>query len=194
MRRERAGMRRANHAMARRLVQLRNPRRFLLRMAAPQDEHRRLFARRHRRDAGVGNRVPPAPRMAARIARLDRQRVVEQQHAALCPRGQVARRGRRDTAIIRQFPEDVSQRGRMRHAIGDREAQPHRLPRAMVGVLPQNHDLDLVQRGQLQRAQAAALRRIDRLARSFLGAQKAAQLARLRRGEHRGQRVLPAIG
>ena len=53
-------------------------------------------------------------------------------------------------------------------AFGHREAQPVRLAGAVVRVLPEDHDLDRVERGQLERAQALAARRVDALAARFL--------------------------
>ena len=51
--------------------------RLLLRVAAPQHEDRWLSACCNGGDTGIGDRIPAAPGMAARLPCLDRQRVVE---------------------------------------------------------------------------------------------------------------------
>ena len=163
-------------------------------MAAPQDEHRGLLARRHCRHAGIGDRTPAALCMAARFAALDRQRVVEQQHALPRPFAQIAMRGARDAEVGFQLLVDVHEAWRDLHPFGHCEAQAHRLPRPMIGILPEDHDLHRVERGQFERRQAAAARRIDRFARALFLDQESAQLPRLRGRQHRAQRGLPAFG
>ena len=46
----------------------------------------------------------------------------------------------------------------------------------VIGILPEDHDLDRFKRGQVKRGQPGAARRIDRLASGFLGFEKAAKL------------------
>jgi hypothetical protein len=104
------------------------------------------------------------------------------------PCGAGRRRGRFQLLV------DVHQRRRHAHPFGHREAQPVRLPRPVIGVLPEDHHLDRLERGQLERAQPLAARRIDRLARVFLGAQPAAQPARFPAGQRRIEHRAPAFG
>ena len=62
-------------------------------------------------------------------------------------------------------------------AVGHRKAQPVRLSRPVVRILTQDHRPDLVERGQLERAQPQPARRVDRPARSLLALQPAAEPA-----------------
>lgn len=172
--------------------QRRNARRLALRMAAPQDEDARRIALRHRRHAGIGNRLPAALCMAARLPCFHRQRVVQKQHALPRPAFQIARSRRRNAAIGLKLFVNIPERGRQRYPIGHRKAQAMRLPRPVIRVLPQDHHFDRLQRCQLKRAQPAAARRIDHLAGRLLFAQPASQPPRFWRRQRWLQHSCPA--
>ena len=116
-------------------------------MAAPQDEDTRFGARGHRRHGRISDRIPAPPGIRTGLPRLDRQRIVEQQHPLPRPMFQIAMRWRRDPQIAAQFLEDIDQRGGLAHTARHGKAQAMRLTRAVIGVLPENDDLDLVKRG-----------------------------------------------
>ena len=58
--------------------------------------------------------------------------------------------------IAFQFLVDVHQRRRRADARLNAEAQAMGLPLAMVGVLPEDHDAHVIERGQIQRAEPLA--------------------------------------
>ena len=165
-----------------------------LRMAAPQHEHARVGLCRDGGDHGVGDGFPAFALMRGGLAVLHRQRGVEQQHALPCPMAQVAVGGAGQAQIGFEFLVDIDQTGRHFHPRLDRERQAMRLPRAVIGVLTQNHDFHRIQRGQLQRGQPRACRGVNGLAAGFLRPQERAQRLRFGCGQHRGQRGLPAGG
>ena len=193
MRRQRAGMRALDDQMMIASAKPAYTTGLLLRMAAPQDERRRQALPHHRRDAGIGNRIPSAPRMAARLARFDRQRVVEQQHALHGPARQVATNGSSDAQIGFDLLIDIAQARRQSHTFAHRERQAMRLSRPVIGVLPENHDPHLIKWCHRQRRQALSTRRVNRLARVLLRAQPPAQLASFRCLQRRFQRALPGF-
>ena len=69
-----------------------------------------------------------------------------------------------------------------------------RLPRPVVGILPQNHDSNLIERGQFQRGKAAAKRRKYALSGGFLGLEKRAEPPRFGRLQHGTQHLAPGFG
>jgi uracil-DNA glycosylase len=124
---------------------------------------------------------------------LDGQRIVEQQHALPRPVLEVAVHAPRHPEVALELLVDVDQRRRHLHPVGHREAQPVRLPRPVVRVLPEDDDLDLIERGQLERAQPLAARRVDRPPVGLLLLQPAAEAATFRRREDRLERRPPAF-
>ena len=81
------------------------------------------------------------------------------------------------TQVAGQFLEDIAQRRRDAHPFRHGKGQPMGLARPVIGILPQYHNLDRIERGQFERAQPHAARREDRLARFFLRPQPVAQPA-----------------
>ena len=54
------------------------------------------------------------------------------------------------TQVVSNLLEDVEQRGRHGHPFGHREAQSHGLSGLMVGVLPDDHHLHLVEGAEVE--------------------------------------------
>ena len=132
-RRQRRGVRRLD----RNAVALRQHRFERRRVAAPQDRHHRLRPRGQRADGALGDRFPALAAVRRRVARTNREDPVQQQHAALRPGRQVAARGLRVAQVGGVLAEDVGQTAGQRTHIGShRKAQPHRMPRRRVGILP----------------------------------------------------------
>ena len=90
-----------------------------------------------------------------------RQCGVQQQHALLRPLLQVTAQRGPEPHIVRQFLEDVDERLGEGHAVLHGEAQPVRLPVLMVGILPDDDDLDLVKGGAVEGIEDAWPRRKD---------------------------------
>src|SRR3546814_8231235 len=85
MRRPRRRMRRTQDQVRTARPQPRHVRRLALRVAAPQDEDLGRRVGGDRRDRGVGEALPPLALMRRGHSRLDRQAIVEQQHALFGP-------------------------------------------------------------------------------------------------------------
>ena len=86
---------------------------------------------------------------------------VQQEDPLVCPGLQVAVCRSVPTKIRFQHRMDVPERGRLLDADWDREGQPMRLARVRVGVLSEDHDLDVVEGGQLECPEGLRRRRVD---------------------------------
>jgi hypothetical protein len=146
-------------------------------MAAPEQEHDGIGPGGDGGHGGVGEGFPALVLVRTGLAGLDRQRIVEQEHALLRPVDEMAMGGPGQAEVGAQFLENVDEAGRHLDAALNRKREAVGLSGAMIGVLPEDHDLDLRQRGQFERGQALAARGIDGLARGFLGLEEAAQRA-----------------
>jgi hypothetical protein len=172
MRRQRRGMRRAQHAMAVAVDHLA----LGLRVAAPQQEDKAFAFAIQRVHHMVGEPLPALACMGTGAAFLDREHGVQQQHALPRPRQQAAVVRTRDADVALQFLEDVVQRRRHGNARLHGEAQPVRLSRTVVGILAEHHDLDVVERRGVERTEDARRRRKDARARLPAFAQERRQL------------------
>ena len=113
---------------------------FLARGAAPKNEGQRLFAFVQERDNLIRENFPAMSAMGIRLMFADGQHGVQEQYALVCPRFQTA--VVRDSAaeIGGKLLEDVDERRRRRDARLYGKAQPVRLPRSVVWVLPEDDD------------------------------------------------------
>src|ERR1017187_10154679 len=154
-------------------------RRQVARVPAPQDRYQRRLPRGERPDRLLGDRFPALPPVRARLAWLDSQHPVEQQHATLGPRRQISAGRRRMTEVSGVFAEDVDQAAwqradRRRH----REAQADWMPRRRVRVLADDQHPDLVE-GLLEGSQHEIASREVGAARRYLSPEEVASLADL---------------
>ena len=83
--------------------------------------------------------------------------------------------GTRDAEVALDLGEDVLQRRRHVDAGHHREAQPVRLVRAVIRILPEDHDLDRVERRRVERREDLRSGRIDDFAGVLFGAQEFGQ-------------------
>ena len=167
--------------------------RLALGIGPPQQEHDRLVLLRHHPHDRIGEELPALALMRCRPAHLDRQHAVEQQHPLPRPMFQKAVPGPRNAQVALHLLIDVDQRRRRPHAGLHRKAQAMRLPLAMIGVLPQYHDLDRIQRGEVERAEILAAPGEDAFPRRLLRLQKGFQPLHMRGGELVGQGLAPAF-
>src|SRR3546814_15970140 len=89
--------------------------------------------------------------MRCRHAALDRQAIVEQQHALACPMFEITVRRPRNPKVALHFLIDVDENRRRPHAGLDRKAAPMRLPRPVIGVLAQNQHAHTLRRRRVDR-------------------------------------------
>ena len=118
---------------------------FGARIATPEHVNQSFAVGRQGLDGGVGEEAPAQPLVAVGHVGSHGQRGVEQQHPLLGPSCQVAIGGHVGPQVVSNLLEDVEQRGRHGHPFGHREAQSHGLSGLMVGVLPDDHHLHLVE-------------------------------------------------
>ncbi len=95
---------------------------------------------------GIGERFPPSARMAECLVSTDAEACVEQEHSLTCPTGEVATLWYGSTRFCLYLLEDVPERWRKWYAVLNGEAKSVCLPVAMVGVLPQDDHLNVVER------------------------------------------------
>ncbi len=167
--------------------------RLFLRIGAPEDEHYRAVLPRDEFDHRVRKLLPAALLVRSRLAHFHRQHAVEQQNALLGPMGKVAMARRIDAEVRLHLLVDVDKAWRWAHAVLDGEAEAMGLPFAMIGVLPQYDDADLVERGQIERTEIFIALGEDALACLLFSQQEFAQIAHDRRGEHAFQWLCPTV-
>ena len=95
---------------------------------------------------GIGEGFPPSARMAECLVGTDAEAGVEQEHSLPCPTGEVATLWYGSTRFRLYLLKDVPERWRKWYAVLNREAKSVCLPVAMVGVLPQDDHLNVVER------------------------------------------------
>src|SRR5690349_20235105 len=118
------------------------------RVAAPQDGHQGFpFPGDQGPDGLLGHLLPALAAVRGRMPRLNGQHPVEQQHAALGPRGQVPVRRPREAEVRGVLGEDVEQARRQPPHLGrDREAQPDRMAGRGIRVLADDEHAHVVER------------------------------------------------
>ena len=122
----------------------------LLCISSPQKKYQIFTPLSQAAYGGIGKLFPPLTLVGTCLMGTYRECGIEQQHSLLCPTGEIARKGERHTQIILQFLEDIDQRGRELYPIVDREAESVRLPRTMIGVLPDDDHLHPVKRTEVE--------------------------------------------
>ena len=86
-----------------------------------------------------------------------------------CPRFQIPVVGFQEAEIVVKFLVHVLQRRRDPHAAPHREAQPVRLAGPVVRILPEQHDLRVGIRGEMQRSEHFIVGRVHRSSGPFVG-------------------------
>ncbi len=141
-------------------------------------------------DDPIGECLPALALVRAGASALDGEHRIQQQHSTVRPRNQAAMSGRLDTEVALEFSVDVDQRRRHLDTRRHRETQALRLPRSVVGILPEDHHLDAVEGRAVERVEDQLRRWIDLLAGSQFAAQELAQRLHLLRQQLR-QQALP---
>ena len=158
IRRQGRRMRRGQHQMT---VAV-DKRAFLLRMAAPQHKDQMLALLIQLSDDFIGKRLPTEGRMGMRRTGTDSQHRVQQQHALFRPMLQIAvLRNLKTFNIRRQLFINIDQRRRHRNFGLHGKRQTMRLPRTVIRVLPQNHNLYTSKLCRPKGIEYIALRRIN---------------------------------
>ena len=123
---------------------------------------------------------------------FDGEHAVEQKHTLPRPAFEIAVGCLGDTEVGLEFLVDVFQRWRRAHVRLHRKAQTMRLTVAVIGVLAENDDLDLIERRQIQRCKIFRRFREDLFPVRHLGFQECPQLGHVGAFELPGQSRFPA--
>ena len=116
-------------------------------VASPEDRDEWTAAGDEGVDGAVGDLLPALAPVARGGARAHGEDAVEEQHAALGPRREVAGRRRGHAEVALQLGVDVDQAaGEGAHVGGDGEAQADGVPGGRVGVLPDDEHPHVVER------------------------------------------------
>ena len=83
--------------------------------------------------------------------------------------------------------------GGERHALGHREAEAHRLAGAVVRILAEDDDADLLERRQLHGVEDPVGGRVEPASRGDLGDEEGAELGHVRRLELVPEHLEPAL-
>ena len=124
-----------------------------LRVCAPEDENYVLATLGERAHDGIREDLPALVLVASGAMRGYGESGVQEQHALVGPLQQV----RHVSKLLR----DVEERRRRLDVRRDIKRQSLGLPGLVIGVLSENDDLDLVERGAVEGVEYLAGRRID---------------------------------
>ena len=105
---------------------------------SPEDEDDGIAAIHQGVDDGVGQGLPAALAVAVGLALADREHRVEQQYTLARPAGELAVVGDGEAKVRVSFLEDVPEARGKAIPSSDGEGETVRLPRSVVGVLPQD--------------------------------------------------------
>ena len=109
------------------------------------------------------------------------------------PAFEVAVRGRIDAEVVVKFLEDVDERRGRLDSHGHREAQPVRLARIVVGVLPDDDRLDLVDGAVVERRENLGTGRVHDVMLRLLLQELFFNLFKIRLFELVGEQVQPGL-
>jgi len=135
---------------------------FFLREFAPEEVDEMLFLGRNLRDDGVGEFGPADLGVAHGFVGADGEGGVEEEDTLFGPVGEIALFGDGHPDVLVQFFINVDEGWGRRDALLDGEAEAVGLTGAVVGVLAEEDDLDLVEGGGVERVEDKAAGRIDR--------------------------------
>ncbi len=131
-------------------------------VGTPEHEDEVFAARGKRLHDGVREGFPAVSLVAAGVSGLHGERGVQEEDALVGPGREVAVPGEeRRLVFVLQFLVHVEERGRDGDAGLHGEAEPVGLVGAVVGILPEDDDLDLVERRTVERLEDEATRWVD---------------------------------
>ena len=166
---------------------------FFLGEFAPKEEDDVFFACRYLRDHGIGELGPADLGVAHGFVGADGERGVEQEDALLGPMGEVAVVGDGHTDVLVQFLKDVDEGGGRGDGFLDGKAKAVGLASAMVGVLSEQDDLDLIDGSGVEGVEDEAAGRIDRPVAHLFVFEQGSDLAEIGFTEFRSEEFFPAF-
>lgn len=166
---------------------------FFLGELAPEEEDDMFFAGRHLRDHGIGELGPADLGVAHGFIGAYGERGIEEEDALLGPVSEVAVVGDGHTDILTQFFKDIDEGGWRGDGFLDGEAEAVGLAGAMVGVLSQQDDLDLIEGSSVEGVEDKAAGRIDRPVAHLFVFEQGGDLAEIGFAEFRAEKFFPAF-
>ena len=161
-------------------------------VAAPEHENHRLGLVAQRLYHAVGKDFPPFAFVAVGFSAAHGERRVEQQHALFRPADEAAVFAEMGAVFGVDFFEYVDQAGRRLNAGLHGKRQTVRLTFAVIGVLTQNDNFDVVVIGCFQRGKDPLFGRINRVFGVFFF-EKFAQIPEIRFAEFLADDFIPAV-
>lgn len=116
----------------------------------------------------IGKCFPTSTLMRCRLVSLNRESGIQKQNSLLRPSSQISTSRNRDSQIALDLLENILKRRGKRNLIINRETKPMRLTRLVIGILPQNNDLYLVERASIESRKNLATGRINRFSSIFV--------------------------
>lgn len=117
----------------------------LLRIATPQHIDNTLLALGNKPHHRIGKSFPASSCVRSCLVRPDGQNSVEHQHSLFRPAVEISTQRHGLTHIISHLLEDIAQRWRKIHSIIHREAQAIGLSVSVIGILTDNHHLQVIE-------------------------------------------------
>ena len=149
---------------------------FRLGIVAPQQEYHRLFPLIQQADHIICELLPALSPVRIGLTGADGEHSVQKQHTVLGPVGQLSVLSKVVNAhIFLDLFKYIDQRGRRRNSLTHGKAQAVCLIRPVVGILPQDHSLDICIGGVFEGVEDIIHAGVDGLCVIF-GQQKLPQL------------------
>ena len=123
---------------------------FFLGITSPKYEYKAVTVSVEFTDCSIGKLFPTLSLMRTGLTGTDRQSGVQKQHTLLRPTRQVAAYRNRFAQVIAYLLENITERGRKRHAVVYRKAQAVRLTRLVIRILSYYDNLDLIEWTQIK--------------------------------------------
>ena len=141
---------------------------FALGELAPKQEHDMRLPVGDGSDNGIAEQLPSDFLMTGRLGSPYGKDGIDQEHPLSGPGKQVAALSCRYAKVGFYFLEDIHQRRGWLHAIGNAEAQPVRLPAAVVRILPEDDHFHIGQWSGVEGVEDESAGRVNGLPRFAL--------------------------
>ena len=134
---------------------------FAARGASPKDKDKRPVLLSDSPDRRIREGLPADPPVGVGLMGSHGEDRVEEEHPLLGPLGQIAVVGYPEAEVVVKLLVDIDEGRRDRNVLVYRKTQAVRLSVPVIGILAEDDDLDLVERGQLKSRVDIPARRKD---------------------------------
>ena len=131
-------------------------------VCTPKEKDEVVFLIRESLDDGVGEGLPTFILVRSGLVGADGESGIEEENALVCPALEIACLGRSFSQVRSDFFVDIDKRRGNSDVIGDRKAETIGLTRAVIGVLTNDDDFNIVKGAVIKGIENKLWRGIDR--------------------------------